>query len=167
MVDVDFTSALDQKTAETVGNYTITAGTKTMNITAAKLTGDKTVELTVDATLDPAVTYTVSVKNVSTSDGDTVTGTATFSGFSAIPQGNGSLEVSVSSKNPVGDSVPKGANGVKMLSLDLTASCTDSVSLSDLTVIHEGFGKQSDIDGLYASVDGARVSRKRTIDSKD
>ncbi|MBI2117902.1 hypothetical protein HYT95_03295, partial [Candidatus Peregrinibacteria bacterium] len=84
-----------------------------------------------------------------------------------IVKGDGVLEASVSASSPAGDSLPKGSQGVSMLSLDLTASCDDAVVVEDLTVIHQGFGDEADITGLYAAIDGARVTRKRTIDAED
>lgn len=167
MVMVDFTANVEQASAENIANYKIMAGSQTISISSAKMTGDKSVELMLGATLDGATTYTLTVSNVVTEMGDKISDSTSFKGYMAVPQGNGVLEVSVSSKNPVGDSVPKGGNAVTMLTLDLAASCDDSVQLEDITILHEGFGASSDIDGVYAAVNGARVSRKRTIDSKD
>jgi hypothetical protein len=165
-IELDFSTNLDQVTAEMVSHYQVTANSTAMSITAAKLVGDHTVELTVSADLDPSTTYTVAVTDLMTTASKKFSDTATFTGFTATPKGNGTLEVSVSSKNPMGDTVPRGANGVTMLSIDLTASCDDDVWLNDLTLLHEGFGSPSDMDGVYATVNGERVTRKRTVDSK-
>lgn len=165
-VEVEFTVDVDQTSAETVSNYAVTAGSSTVKVVSAKLIGDSTVELVLDVDMDSSVTYTVSVANVKSDDGRMISDSATFKGYSPIVLGNGILELSVSSKNPMGDSVPKGANGVTMLSVDLTASCDDSVQITDLTLLHGGLGATGDIDGVYGSMGGARVSRKRTLDSK-
>ncbi len=168
LVAVDFTVAVDQDSAEDAANYTVTSGTTTVEVSSVELTGDNSVELTLASDLDASKTYTVEVSGVwDMAQEEEINDTATFKGYSAVPMGDGVLEVSSSSKNPTGDAVPRGAIGVSMLSVDLTASCEDSVVIEDLTVLHEGFGATSDITGVYAVVDGARVSRKRTIDSKD
>lgn len=163
-VEVEFTVPVDQTTAEDMANYTVSGGAA-MNVTAAKLKEDTVVELTVDGSFDSSATYTVAVSDVLSDAGDKISDTTTFKGFNSEPMGNGDLEVAASASNPVGDTVPKGANGVTMLSLDLTASCADDVRIDDLTVLHEGFGDTTDIDGVYAAVNGARLSRRRTIDT--
>jgi hypothetical protein len=162
-VDLTFNMALDKTSAETVANYTIAGQT----INSATLVSAKSVELVLANALTSGKEYSVTASNLKTADGKTFSDSAKFTGYSALPQGNGTLEVAVSSKNPQGDTVPQGAHGVSMLSLDLTASCDDSVSIESLTVLHEGFGDKADITGVYATVAGARVSRERTIDSKD
>ncbi|MEI8230344.1 MAG: S-layer homology domain-containing protein [Candidatus Peregrinibacteria bacterium] len=164
-VEVEFTVAVKKDSAETIANYTV--GTPAISVTAAKLIANNTVELTLgqDTVADKA--YTVEVKNVAASaDGTLIAGTVSFKGYTAIVKGNGDLEVSIASKSPKGDTVPRGAIGVVMLATDFTSSCTDSVSVSNVTVLHEGFGPVADVDGVYLSVNGARVSRKRTIDSQ-
>ena len=165
-VEVEYTVEVDQASAEDVSNYTVTSGSSTVTVTSAKLVGDRTVELMLDIDMDSSVTYTVAASDVESTGGKMINDSETFKGYSPIVLGNGILEVSVSSKNPMGDSVPKGANGVTMVSLDLTASCDDSVSLTDLTILHGGLGATGDIDGVYASMAGSRVSRKRTLDIK-
>jgi len=164
-VELDFNVSLDETTAEMVSKYSV--GTPTVAVTNATLTSDDKVELTLASSLTAGKEYTVTATGLETADGETFSDSATFNGYSALPQGDGELEVSVSAKNPVGDSVPKGAHGVTLLSLDLAASCKDSVILETLTVLHEGFGDKADIDGVYATVDGGRVTRERSIDSKD
>ncbi|MFA6523824.1 MAG: S-layer homology domain-containing protein [Candidatus Peribacteraceae bacterium] len=161
---VDFNVAVDKTAAETIANYAVSPA---LTITSATLTSEKTVELVFSSAMTANKEYALTVSNMKTADGDTFSDTATFMGYSALPQGNGTLEVTVSSSNPIGDTVPKGAHTVPMLSLDLTASCDDSVTVETLTVLHEGFGDKGDIDAVYATIDGGRVSRERTIDSKD
>lgn len=165
-VEVEFTVAMDKTSAETVANYTVT-GSPAVPINAAKLTSKDTVELTLGEDMVAEHEYTITVKNVKSEAGDTVSGTKTFPGYTALVKGNGELEVSVSSKNPRGDTLPRGAVGVVLLSTDFTASCSDKVAVENLTILHEGFGESTDVDGVYAAVNGARVTRKRTIDSQD
>ena len=158
--------ALDQESAEDVSNYTVTnAGD--VPVTSATLTDDSVVELTLGQPMSAGHDYTLAVDGVMTDGGDEVSDSVSFSGYTDLPKGEGILEVSLSSANPVGDTIPKGAIGAVMLSTDLTASCDDSVSVEHLTILHEGFGAVSDIDGIYAAINGARVSRKRTLDSED
>ncbi len=164
-VEVEFTVPVDTDTAEDVANYTVSGGA-TMNVTAASMKEDNVVELTVDPSFDAEKPYTVAVDGVLSTDGDTITDTAEFE-WSTKVVGNGDLEVAPSPSNPVGDTVPRGANGVTILSLDLSASCADDVSLDTLTVLHEGFGPTTDIDGVYAAVDGSRLSRRRSIDTQN
>ncbi|MDD4319202.1 MAG: S-layer homology domain-containing protein [Candidatus Peribacteraceae bacterium] len=163
-VEVDFSVNLDQTAAETVANYAMSPA---VTISSATLISEQTVELTFAEALSSSITYTVTASNMKTAAGAVFSDSASFKGYSALPKGEGTLEVAVSSKNPVGDTVPQGARGVTMVSMDLTASCEDSVTIETLTVLHEGFGDKNDIKGVYAAIDGARVSRARTVDSKD
>jgi len=165
-VEVEFTVAMDKASAETKANYTM-SGSPTVPINAAKLIAKDTVELTLGEEMVAEHEYTMAVKDVESEAGDKVSGTKTFTGYATIVKGDGELEVSLSSKNPRGDTIPKGAVGVVLLSTDFTASCKDKVEVENLTVLHEGFGESTDIDGVYAAVNGARVSRKRTIDAQD
>lgn len=165
-VEVEFNVPLDADSAEDKSNYTVTAGGE-VAITSVTLTDDTTVEVTLGEAMDSDTDYTLAVSDLMTKEGDTFSDSVTFSGYSALPVGEGTLEISVASSNPVGDTVPKGANGVNMLSLDLTASCEDDVVVETFTVLHEGFGDVNDIDGVYAAVDGGRISRRRTIDTQD
>lgn len=165
-VEVEFTVPVDQESAEDVANYTV-AGDSDLEVTAAELVEDNVVRLTIDGELAADETFTVTVEGVMTADGDEISDSADFDGFEERVLGDGTLELSLASTNPVADTVPKGANGVAMLSLDLKASCEDDVEIDNLTILHEGFGQTSDIAGVYVAVDGARQSRRRSIDSED
>lgn len=165
-VEVEFTVSLDQDSAEDTANYEVwDDNDNEIDVTDAQLVEDMVVKLTLDSALDPDMDYKVMVSGVMSEDGDEIEGDASFSGYSDVPVSDGSLEFAIASTNPVTDTVPKGANGVTVLSLDVAASCDDDVIVEDITVLHEGFGDTSDIDGVYLSMDGARLSRKRTIDS--
>ena len=165
-VEVEFNAALDAESAEDTGNYTVT-NSGDVPVTAASQTDDSVVELTLGEPMSAGHEYTLAVAGVLTADGDEVSDSVTFSGYTELVKGDGVLEVSLSSANPVGDTLPKGAIGAVLLSTDFTASCDDSVSVEHVTILHEGFGAVSDIDGVYAAINGARVSRKRTLDSED
>ena len=165
-LEVEFNTPLDQGSAEDVDHYSVT-GSPELPIDSASLVNPTTVELTLGESMDAGHEYTVTVADVLAADGRTFSDAMTFLGYSALVTGDGVLEVSVSSSSPVGDTVPQGAIGVVMLSTDLTASCDDSVTIEHVTLLHEGFGDESDIDGVYAAINGARVTRKRTIDSED
>ncbi|MDD3896393.1 MAG: S-layer homology domain-containing protein, partial [Candidatus Peribacteraceae bacterium] len=165
-VEVEFNMALDEDSAEDVGVYTVT-GSPELPVNAAQLVSNDTVELTLGTAMEANHDYTLTVEDLATADGEEFSDSMTFTGYSPLVMGDGILEVSLAASNPMGDTVPKGAVGVVMLSVDLTASCDDSVLIEDLTVLHEGFGASSDISGLYAAVDGARVTRKRTINSEN
>ena len=165
-VEVEFNAWLDEDTATDPSHYTVTNGSE-VTVTGVTMIDESTVEITLATALAAREEFTLTVEDMMTTGGDMFSDSASFTGYSPIVQGDGILEVTPSSKNPVGDSVPKGAVGVVMASLDLTASCDDGVTIEDMTIVHEGFGDESDIDGVYAAVDGARMSRKRTIDSED
>lgn len=164
VVEVSFNVTLDQTSANDKTKYTVT-GTGEQEIASVKLTSSDTVEITLTEPMNAGAEYTVSVEDMMAADGEKFSDSATFSGYTAIVKGDGTLEVSASSKSPVGDTVPKGAVGVTMASLDLTATA-DDVSIENLTVLHEGFGDTTDISGVYAVVNGERVTRKRSFDSQ-
>ncbi len=166
-VEVEFNVPVDEDTAEDASRYMLTGDAGEIDVDSATMVDDTTVELTLGTSMYANDDYTVSVEDMMTVDGDTFSDSASFVGYSPIEKGDGTLEVSVAASNPMGDTVPKGAVGVVMMSLDLTASCDDDVVVSNITVLHEGFGDESDIDGIYASIDGGRASRKRTLDSQD
>ncbi|MCF7844621.1 MAG: S-layer homology domain-containing protein [Kiritimatiellales bacterium] len=165
-LEVEFNVTLDAASAEDVANYTVT-GSPTVPVSSASLLNPQTVELTLGANLSAGHEYTVSVSNLLAADGSVIDDAITFTGYTSFVQGDGILELSLSAASPVGDTVPKGAVGVVALSVDLTASCDDSVTIESMTILHEGFGASSDINGVYAAINGARVTRKRTIDAED
>ena len=109
---------------------------------------------------------TVSVTNMKDSEGGMFSDSEAFT-FQSISQGDGDLEITLSNPNQVGDNVPQGAVAVNMVSYDLTASCSDSVSVSRMLMIHEGAGSRSDIDSVYVSIDGTRVSSTKSINSDE
>ncbi len=165
-VEVDFNVNLDDAAMIDAASYMISGDAK-ITVSSVKMLDASSVELTLASSTSAGGRYTLSVQDMKTADDKTFDDTMDFSGYSPIVQGNGTLEVSLASTNPVGDTVPKAANGVVMASIDLTASCDDSVTITNFTTLHEGFGDSGDITGLYATVDGARVSRRRTIDSQN
>ncbi|MBI5794508.1 hypothetical protein HZA87_05535, partial [Candidatus Uhrbacteria bacterium] len=165
-VEVSFTTPVDATEAADATHYKVT-GASTIAVASVKVIDETTVQVTLATATSVGAKYTLSVQDMKTDSGDMFSDTADFTGYSPIVMGNGTLEVAMASTNPVGDSVPKGAVGVVMLSIDLTASCDDSVKLEHLVVLHEGFGAETDIDGVYATVDGTRSTRKRSIDSQD
>lgn len=167
-LEVEFAVAVDPVSAEDVSHYTVSAeGGEEMVVESATAASGEVVALVLAQSLTAGTEYTLTVTDLATEDGDLFSDSSSFVGYSAVVKGDGVLETSVSASNPAGDSLPKGSQGVSMLSLDLTASCDDAVVVEDLTIIHQGFGDESDITGLYAAIDGARVTRKRTIDAED
>lgn len=165
-IEVEFNVTLDQSSAEDVSKYTV-VGNSEMDIASADLLGTSTVELTLAGSMEAGASYTLTVTDIMGADGTVFGDSVGFTGYTSFVQGDGTLEVSLAASNPVGDTVPKGGVGVVMLSVDFQASCEDSVAVENLTILHEGFGDETDIDGIYAAVNGARVTRKRTIDSED
>ena len=166
IVEVTFNVAVDQTAGADKSHYTVTGGTSTeLAIESIKMTSTDTAEITLATAMDAGQTYTLTVVDMLTTDGKKFSDSQTFPGYTALVLGNGTLEATLSAKNPVGDTIPKGAAGVVFTSIDLTAT-SDDVTLENLTVLHEGFGSSDDFSGVYALVDGARVTRKRTIDSQ-
>ena len=165
-LELEFNMTLDQATAEDTSNYNVSGGDDPA-VTSANLLGTSTVELTLGGAMASGDSYTLTVSSLMTAGGVVFSDSVGFTGYTAFVQGDGALELSLAASNPVGDTVPKGAVGVVLLSVDFTASCDDSVAIENLTILHEGFGVETDIGGIYAAVNGARVTRKRTIDSED
>lgn len=166
-VEVEFSAMLDMDAAEDDSLFMITGPSGEISILNAQMLDDDLVLLTLGQALTPDEDYTLSVEDMMTEGGDVFSDSVVFMGYSSVVKGDGTLEVSLASSNPVGDTVPKGAVGAALLSLDLTASCDDAVILQQITVLHEGFGDETDIDGVYVAMDGGRISRRRTIDSED
>lgn len=164
VVELTFNVSLDETAAKDKSHYTVT-GSPEIPVDSVSMTSKDTVEVTLASAMDAGHTYTATVVDMLTTDGKKFSDSTTFTGYTSLVLGNGSLEATLSAKNPVGDTIPKGAQGVIFLSVDLTAT-SDDVVLENLTMLHEGFGSSSDFSGVYAVVDGARVTRKRTIDSQ-
>ncbi len=164
VVEVQFNISVDETAGKDKSHYTVT-GSPELPIDSVALTSKDTVEITLASAMDAGHTYTLTVVDMMTTDGKKFSDSTTFSGYTSVVLGNGTLEATLSAKNPVGDTVPKGAQGIVFASIDLTAT-SDDVVLENLTVLHEGFGDSADFSGVYAIVDGARVTRKRTIDSQ-
>lgn len=166
MLSVWFTDSVDWDDAGMASRYSVMCGGSTpVTVTNAEVVSDDMVELTLGSGLEAGWDCDLMVMDLMGMDGMTFSDSASFT-YNDMPVSMGALEVSLSSRNPAGDTVPKGANGVTMVSVDLSASCEDDVTLNDITLLHKGFGEETDITGLYAAVDGARVTRKRTIDSQ-
>ena len=164
-VEVDFSMDVDATMGADATMYVVSDGTNTMTVSSAVVNGS-TVTLTLGSNLTPGTTYTVSVVDMKDVNGDMFSDSESFT-FQNVAQGNGDLEITLSNPNQMGDTVPKGAVSVKMVSYDLTASCSDAVSVSRMTLVHEGFGDDNDIKEVYALVNGGRVSSSRSISNSD
>jgi hypothetical protein len=161
-VEVEFTVAVDRATAEDISNYDVDG----LTVKSARLTNDDVVELEFTTAMTPGDDYSLTVHGM-TAGGSEFDDSASFTGFREVPLSSGTLEVSLSPNSPLGDTIPRGATGIAMLSADFTASCDDDILVDGLTVIHEGQGTQADITNAWMSVNGARVSRTRIFDSED
>jgi hypothetical protein len=164
VLEVQFNVAVDETAAKDKSHYTVT-GSPELPIDSIALTGNDMVEITLGAAMDAGHTYTLTVVDMMTTDGKKFSDSVTFSGYTSVIQGDGTLEATLSAKNPVGDTIPQGAQGVVFTTIDLTATA-DDVVIENLTILHEGFGDSADFSGVYAVVDGTRVTRKRTIDTQ-
>lgn len=152
---------------DTMADQFMISGASDIDVDSISWINESTVELTLAESMDAGEDYTLTVEDIETADGETFSDSMDFEGYTDRVVGEGTLEVSLASGNPSGDTVPKGAIGVVMASLDLTADCADDVWVDEITVLHEGFGDESDVDGLYLAMDGGRISRKRALDSQD
>jgi hypothetical protein len=162
MVEVEFTSSADRATAEDASNYEVEG----LTVSRATLTSADVVELTFQDPMTPGADYTLFVHGM-TSGGEEFDDSISFTGYREVPLSAGTLEVSLNPNTPLGDTVPRGAIGVAMLSADFTASCADDILMEGVTLIHEGQGSQADITNAWMSVNGGRVSRTRVFDSED
>jgi hypothetical protein len=163
-VEVEFNVDISE---DTEASQFMISGASDIDVDSIDWINESTVELTLADSLDSGEDYTLTAEDIETADGETFSDSMDFEGFMDREVGEGTLEVSLASSNPSGDTVPKGAVGVVLASVDLTADCADDVWVDEITVLHEGFGDESDIDGLYLAMDGGRISRKRTLDSQD
>jgi len=164
VVEVTFNVAVDETAAKDKSRYTVT-GSPEIPVASVKLTSRDTVEITLASAMEASKTYTLTVVDMLTTDGTKFNDSKTFAGYTTLVLGDGTLEATLSARNPVGDTIPAGAQGVVFTSVDVTAT-GDDVTLENLTILHEGFGESVDFSGVYAIVDGARVTRKRTIDAQ-
>ena len=161
-IEVEFTVAVDRATAEDAVNYDVEG----LTVSSARLTNEDTVEVEFTSAMVAGEEYSLTVHGM-TAGGSEFDDSASFTGFREVPLSSGTLEVSLSPNSPLGDTLPKGAIGIAMLSADFTASCDDDILVDGLTIIHEGQGSQADITNAWMSVNGARVSRTRVFDSED
>ena len=161
-VTIEFSSSVDRGAAENLSNYDVDG----LTVDNASLIGSDSVELTFEEAMIPGESYMIYVSGTTTGGAD-FDDSASFLGYNPAPKSDGTVEVSLNPNTPLGDTVPKGAMGVAMLSADFTSSCSDDVLIDGLTLIHEGQGVQSDITSSWMSVNGARVSRTRVFDSED
>ena len=128
VVEVQFNVSVDETAAKDKSRYTVTGAPELM-IDSVTLTSKDTVELKLAAAMDAGKTYTLTVVDMMTTDGKKFSDSTTFNGFTNVVLGNGTLEATLSAKNPVGDTVPKGAQGIVFTSIDLTASYFVPVSV--------------------------------------
>ncbi len=166
VIEVAFTVAVDEEAAAEAASYAI-SGDADIDVESVEVVDDTTVELTLAEATDADGDYTVTVTDMEAADGETFSDSMDFSGYTEIVLGDGILEVSVASDSPDGDTVPQGAVGVVMLSLDLEASCDDDVTIEEITVLHDGYGLTTDLLGVYVTKDGGRISRRRSLDTND
>lgn len=163
-VEVEFNVDISE---DTMADQFMVSGASDIDVESIDWINESTVELSLAESMDAGEDYTLTAEDIETADGETFSDSMDFEGYTDRVVGEGTLEVSLASSNPSGDTVPKGAVGVVMTSIDLTADCADDVWVDEITVLHEGFGDESDVDGLYLAMDGGRISRKRTLDSQD
>jgi hypothetical protein len=83
-----------------------------------------------------------------------------------LPRQQGELSVTVRDAS-LFTSVPRGAQRVPMLTLDLRASCAADVRLVSLPLRRLGLGANADISALYVELHGIRVSNAQRVSSRD
>lgn len=89
--------------------------------------------------------------------------TCSYVADAPVHQDNARLTVDNNLFGSVGDTVPRGATNVPMLSIDFTASCDRDITMNALSVRDKGLGLLSDIFGVWLQIDGERVSRAHTL----
>jgi hypothetical protein len=88
----------------------------------------------------------------------------TWSGADEEPAVGGDLTLSPSTSMPAGVQVPKGANGVEVLSFNVRAGSEDA-ELDSLVVSLTGVGAVSNISDIYLYEGNMRLTEARTINS--
>jgi len=166
IVVIDFNADLNPGSAGDTLRYAL-KNTTAVQVIAATLVRDNGVELRFNKDLEPGKRYTLSVSNMLTKDGKPFLDTGTFTGFVPLEETDGTLDVRVSAAQLQGQGLPKGALRMPMLSLEFSASCDGGVSIQSLSLVREGQGLRTDIDGVYALVNGERITRKRSIEAKE
>jgi len=79
------------------------------------------------------------------------------------PDDDAVLTVALDPFNPPGASLPKGASNVRMLSVNLSASCDRDITIAYIEVSDMAPGRASDVSAVWMSIDGERVSRTRPL----
>ncbi len=78
---------------------------------------------------------------------------------------SGSLSASLSSGQPAGGTLPKGATGVNVLKLDVHNGSSSAASLDSLTVHRTGAGAPADVSNMYVYAGNNRVTTGRTVNT--
>lgn len=78
----------------------------------------------------------------------------------------GQLSVTVRNADTL-TSIPKGAQRIPMLQLDLQATCSADIRVVSLALRKTGLGDRSDLEAIYAEGAGGRVSNVQSVSSKD
>lgn len=145
-------AAVAAKLVDTAFTDYSTASKRGFTIVTAANAIDSSDDLGLDDLLDG--TDDVDSSTGTTDDTDTDTTVAT-----------GDLTVDLSAETPTGADLPKGADGVHVLSFDLTAGSEDA-SLTDLTFDRSGFGEDS-AKAVYLFTESGRISKSKTFNSDD
>jgi len=80
-------------------------------------------------------------------------------------QGKGVLTATVGLTQLIG-SVPRGATHVPLLNFNLSADCSQDITVESVTLTHVGLGRTSDIDGVYLSDGNRRLTRAQKFDQR-
>lgn len=77
----------------------------------------------------------------------------------------GSLSAMLSSGQPAGGTIPKGANGVNVLKMDVRNNSSSSMTVDSLTAHRSGAGVTGDISAMYVYSGNDRLTTGRTFNS--
>jgi len=77
------------------------------------------------------------------------------------------LAISLSSATPASASVPKTAERIPALKVNLTAASDGAVTLNSLTVKRIGLSDYNDIDKVWAEYEGETIASKKDVNSND
>lgn len=165
-ITIDFTVDINPGSVGDTLRYAITSLPEYVAV-SAKQVRPQGVEITFNKSFLPTKQYAVSVKNLVSTTGELFSDTGTFSGIAAPAAATSALTVTTNPISVIQQPVPKGALHVPVLSLTLQASCEEGIVVDGVDLVRDGPGSLSDIEGIYALINGQRITRKRTIESQN
>lgn len=159
-VEVEFSMDLDA--ACEAGDHTIMdSDGDELSVSGASVEGDLLVLTT--ATQDSNEDYTITFGDCMSSEGlDLHDDSADFVGYSAVPQGDGDLEVSLSDNSIATTNIPSDAFLQSFLTVNFEAT-GDAVQLLGAKFMRSGLGSDDDFDECYLALDGVPITNDKSV----